>query len=71
MVEGWNAETCRDRARQWRLEADKWPPGHQHDACVALAEGYENLMRLIENSGTSTPAPSARRRLSVSNEAAN
>jgi hypothetical protein len=59
MVEGWNAETCRDRARQWRLEADKWPPGHQHDACVALAEGYENLVRLIENSARSTPAPSA------------
>ena len=61
MVKRWNAETYRDRARQWRLEADTWPPGHQYDACVALAEGYENLVRLIENSETST-SPSIRRR---------
>ena len=27
MVDDWNAETYRDRARHWRLEADKWPPG--------------------------------------------
>ena len=43
MVDGWDAEPYRDRARQWRLEAEKWPAGHQYDACVALAEGYENL----------------------------
>jgi hypothetical protein len=58
MVDGRNAETYWDRARQWRLEAENWPPGHQHDACVALVEGYENLVRLIESSGTST-LPSA------------
>jgi hypothetical protein len=59
MVDGWNVDTYRDRTRQWRLEAEKWPLGHQHDACVALAEGYENLVRLIENSGTLTPVPPA------------
>ena len=65
MVDDWNAETCRDRASHWRLEADKWPPGHQHNACVALAEGYENLVRLIENSGTSTTTPSAQAKASA------
>jgi hypothetical protein len=65
MVDGWNVDTYRDRTRQWRLEAEKWPPGHQHDACVALAEGYENLVRLIENSGTLTPVPPAQETGSV------
>jgi hypothetical protein len=59
MVDGWDAEPYRDRARQWRLEAEKWPAGHQYDACVALAEGYENLVRLVENQGTLTQLPPA------------
>jgi hypothetical protein len=59
MGDGWDAEPYRDRARQWRLEAEKWPSGHQHDACVALAEGYENLIRLVENQGTLMQLPPA------------
>ena len=44
----WDAETYRARARHWREEANALPPGKECDACVVLAEGYENLAMLIE-----------------------
>ena len=65
MVNGRDADVYRGRAHQWRLEAEKWPPGHQYDACVALAEGYEKLKRLIEKSETPISARRAQRRGNV------
>jgi hypothetical protein len=44
----WDAETYRDRARKWRAEADALPPGKARDGCVALAEGYADLVAILE-----------------------
>ena len=51
MPDNWNAETYRDRSRRWQEKVDSLLPGREHDACVALAEGYAGLAKLIEKSG--------------------
>jgi hypothetical protein len=56
MPDTWNAETYRERSRQWREKADSLPPGRERDACVALAEGYAGLAKLIERSGLGNKA---------------
>jgi hypothetical protein len=56
MPDNWNAETYRERSRQWREKADSLPPGREHDACVTLAEGYAGLAELIEKSGLDNKA---------------
>jgi hypothetical protein len=44
----WDAAKYRERAKQWRKEAEALPPGKERDGCVVLAEGYTKLAALIE-----------------------
>jgi hypothetical protein len=48
MPYNWNPQVYRERARQWRDSAAALPPGDTGNAHITLAEGYENLVRLIE-----------------------
>jgi hypothetical protein len=48
MPDSWNPQVYRERAQRWREAAEKLPPGETRDATFILAEGYENLARLIE-----------------------
>jgi hypothetical protein len=48
MPDNWNPQVYRERARQWRDSAAALPPGDTRNAHITLAEGYENLVRLIE-----------------------
>jgi hypothetical protein len=48
MLEGWDAETYRERAAQWRREAERRPEGADKQACLELAAGYEHLLEIIE-----------------------
>jgi hypothetical protein len=49
MPGAWNAEIYRARARRWREEAVALPLGKERDACMVLADGYDNLAALIED----------------------
>ena len=51
MPDQWNAETYRERARHWRVTADKLPEGRERDVCLTLAEGYAHLAELIDRPG--------------------
>ena len=51
MPESWNAEVYRERAKQWRAEAEKLPPCKERDVCLVLADGYTHLASLIDSSG--------------------
>jgi len=57
MPDHWNAETYRERSRRWQEKVDSLLPGREHDACVALAEGYAHLAELIEKSGLTKARP--------------
>jgi hypothetical protein len=48
MAGSWDPETYRERARKWQEEADALPAGKEKDACLVLANGYGDLVRLIE-----------------------
>lgn len=48
MPDTWDAERYRQRAKQWRAEADALPSGKERDACMVLAVGYANLAMLID-----------------------
>jgi hypothetical protein len=52
MPTSWNAETYRERARQWQAQAERLPRGQERDTCLTLAEGYAHLAELIEGSGS-------------------
>jgi hypothetical protein len=47
----WNAQTYRERAKQWQAAVDKLPGGRERNACLTLAEGYARLAELIDKSG--------------------
>jgi hypothetical protein len=65
-----NAETYREREAQWREQAAYLPPGREQQVCLALAEGYADLITLLGRPAFSDaaqagrtlkrPAPSAR-----------
>ena len=38
----------RERERRWREEANSKPDGAERDACLSLANGYANLISIIE-----------------------
>lgn len=42
-----NAETYREREAQWREQAAYRPPGREQQVCLALAEGYAELITLL------------------------
>jgi hypothetical protein len=46
----WDALKYRERAKQWRKEAEALPPGKERDAALVLADGYDNLAAIIEGS---------------------
>jgi len=48
MPESWDAGEYRDRATAWLQKAESLTAGRERDACLALAEGYLNLARLLE-----------------------
>jgi hypothetical protein len=48
MPDHWDAEQYRERAKQWRDRAASVPEGHQRDAYLALAVGYEELAEAID-----------------------
>jgi hypothetical protein len=48
MPGNWDPQVYRERAQQWRAEADKMPPGQTRDAYMTIVEGYANLAYLIE-----------------------
>jgi hypothetical protein len=48
MPHNWDPQVYRERAQQWRGSAATHPPGDTRNAHITLAEGYENLARLIE-----------------------
>jgi hypothetical protein len=65
-----NVETLREREAQWRQQAADLAPGAEQAVCLALAEGYADLIALIgrppfsdaasAGSTFNRPAPSAR-----------
>lgn len=40
--------TYQEREREWRERAATLEPGAERDACIALADGYRDLVSLIE-----------------------
>jgi hypothetical protein len=48
----WKVDRYRERERHWRDEAWRFPPGHDRDACFALADGYAQLITIIERERT-------------------
>jgi hypothetical protein len=42
------AITYREREKRWREEANSKPNGAERDACLSLANGYANLISIIE-----------------------
>ncbi len=42
-----NAETYREREGQWREQAAYLAPGREQQVCLALAEGYAELITLL------------------------
>jgi hypothetical protein len=38
----------REREKRWREEANSKPDGAERDACLSLANGYANLISIIE-----------------------
>jgi hypothetical protein len=65
-----DVETLREREAQWRQQAADLAPGAEQAVCLALAEGYADLIALIRRppfGGTASadstlmhPAPPAR-----------
>jgi hypothetical protein len=49
-----DAATYRVRERQWREAAADLSPGPERDACIALAEGYANLVAILGRLGQDT-----------------
>jgi len=43
-----NTSTYRQREAQWREQALMLPAGREREACLALAEGYANLVEILE-----------------------
>jgi hypothetical protein len=43
-----DTQTYRERERRWREEANSKPDGAERDACLSLANGYANLISIIE-----------------------
>ncbi|WP_428492682.1 hypothetical protein [Rhodopila sp.] len=43
-----NTPTYREREKQWLEQAAALPPGPDRDACQALADGYGNLVMLLD-----------------------
>jgi hypothetical protein len=48
MPDIWDPERYRERAKQWRDRAAGLAEGPERDACVVIAEGYENLAEAID-----------------------
>jgi hypothetical protein len=42
MPGNWDPQVYRARAKQWRAEADKMPPGENRDAYITTSESYAN-----------------------------
>jgi hypothetical protein len=42
------ATTYQERERRWREFASRLLPGADRDACLTLAEGYANLLAILE-----------------------
>lgn len=53
----WDAATYRKRAQKWREDAQAMPPGKERDACTVLADGYANLVALIEDANNNYRGP--------------
>jgi hypothetical protein len=47
-----DAATYQERERHWRDEAETLSPGPERDACLALADGYTNLIAILERMNT-------------------
>jgi hypothetical protein len=43
-----NAAAYREREKRWREAAKSAPDGVERDACLSLADGYANLISVIE-----------------------
>jgi hypothetical protein len=52
MPDAWNAAIYLERAMRWRAAAEELPLGEQRDSCLALADQYAKLAKLIEKSNT-------------------
>jgi hypothetical protein len=48
MSDNWDPERYKERAKQWRDRAASVPEGPRRDAYVTIAEGYERLAEIIE-----------------------
>ncbi len=61
MPGSWDPQVYRERAEQWRAQADKMPPGESRDACLTISDGYVKLAALIEQdrSDQNTRPPTA------------
>lgn len=49
MASGWDIDTYRMRARQWREQAATSRTGEERDSYLVIADGYAHLVALIEN----------------------
>jgi hypothetical protein len=45
-----NPREYRSRANDWRVNAAKFPPGETRAAYLEIAEGYERLAEILEQS---------------------
>jgi hypothetical protein len=55
-----NAKTYREREAQWREQAAYLPPGREQAVCLALAEGYADLITLLGRPAFSNAAQARR-----------
>jgi hypothetical protein len=51
-----NTETYREREARWREQAANRAPGREQAVCLALAEGYADLITLFQRSAFSNAA---------------
>jgi hypothetical protein len=52
-----DAQTYREREKHWRNEAARLTSGQDRDACLALADGYADLVSIIERRDIFQEAP--------------
>jgi hypothetical protein len=50
-------DTYREREKKWREQAANLSPGAERDACLTLAQGYANLITILERLETREVAP--------------
>lgn len=51
----WNVERYREREQHWRNAASQALSGPERDSCLTLADGYAELIRIVERRAIAQP----------------